>query len=119
MAGEPWKSMQGAPAPGQALIALAELEQGARVLTFDEFGVILLREGDTVRAFWNACPHQYLPLDWRSPGILSADGTKLMCSNHAAIFDARTGAPAEGSIPVSCGLWAIPVAVEGGKVVAA
>jgi nitrite reductase/ring-hydroxylating ferredoxin subunit len=72
--------------------------------------VLLLRRGADVRAFRNLCPHQWLPLTYRSPNVLSADGRRLRCSNHGAEFDVEDGGPVD--VGLSCGLEPIPVQVD-------
>lgn len=111
-----WRTYPAAPGGGIALCALDDMAHTSTrsviVTTANgEFPVLIVRLGSNVLAYVNACPHQYLPLDHRSNRLLSADGTKLMCSNHSAMFDAETGdciaGPAQGSaldpIPVVVG----------------
>jgi len=74
--------------------------------------VLLLRRGPEVRAWRNLCPHQWLPLTYRSPKILSADGRRLRCSNHGAAFRVEDGSPVGASI-TPCGLEAVPVHLDG------
>ncbi|MGK9232842.1 Rieske (2Fe-2S) protein [Inquilinus limosus] len=74
------------------------------------FSMLLVRRGGAVRAFLDACPHAFLPLTWRGRSVLSADGQRLVCSNHFAEFDADSGSPISG--PADCGLDPIPVRVE-------
>jgi len=80
------------------------------------FPMILLRDGDDLRAYVNACPHQYLPLDYRGTNLLSADGTKLLCTAHGASFDKRTGEVIQGA---DCGLDVVPIAIRGRDVIIA
>jgi nitrite reductase/ring-hydroxylating ferredoxin subunit len=82
-----------------------------------EFGpIVVVRSGAEVRAFRNLCPHQWLPLSYRSSNILSADGRRLRCSNHGAEFRVEDGRPLDAALP--CGLEPVPVQVDGrGRVV--
>ena len=80
------------------------------------FPIIVVRSATGLCAYVNACPHQYLPLDYRGGGILSADGSRLMCTNHGAQFDAATGAGVSGH-GLGCALDPVPVRVEDGHVV--
>ncbi len=66
------------------------------------YPVLLHRKNGQVMAFLNACPHQYLPLDFQGPNILSADGTLLMCSMHGAKFTIDDGQCVEGPCMGSC-----------------
>jgi nitrite reductase/ring-hydroxylating ferredoxin subunit len=83
----------------------------------DEFGpIVVVHSGVQVRAFRNLCPHQWLPLTYRSPNILSADGRRLRCSNHGAEFRVEDGRPLDAVLP--CGLEPVPVQVDAeGRVV--
>lgn len=53
--------------------------------------LILHRDGDSVRAWLNICPHAGRRLDW-APGkfLLSKDGL-LVCAAHGASFELREG----------------------------
>ncbi|WP_242494183.1 Rieske 2Fe-2S domain-containing protein [Salipiger sp. IMCC34102] len=75
--------------------------------------MILLRKAEGLRAYVNACPHQYLPLNYRGDQVLSACGTKLLCTVHGASFDADSGAAVEGA---PCGLDPVPVKEENGEI---
>ncbi len=81
------------------------------LLDHDEHGpVVVVRHGEEVKAWRDLCPHQWLPLTYRSPKILSADGTRLRCSNHGAEFSIDDGRPLGGALP--CGLEPVPVHVD-------
>jgi nitrite reductase/ring-hydroxylating ferredoxin subunit len=77
------------------------------------FPVLLVQGADGLRAYVNACPHQFLPLDWRSDRILSPDGRTLRCSNHDAGFDADTGAGLDG-FAQGCALDPVPIEIHDG-----
>lgn len=113
--GPAWRRHPHAPAPGTTLGRLGEIEDpGVRVLTFGTgrrvFSMLVVRRGQAVSAFLDACPHVWLPLSWRGGSLLSADGQRLVCSNHFAEFDAGDGSPVSG--PVDCALDRIPVTVD-------
>mgnify|MGYP000321348019 CR=1 FL=1 len=111
-----WASYPGAPAPGTALCPAGDVpEQGVHSIVVDGFPIILLNRNGQISAFANACPHMYLPLTYRSEGILSADGNKLICSNHDAIFDAETG-EGLGGYGKGCELDMIPVSIVSGTI---
>lgn len=112
-----WRSYRGAPAIGRTLCALDDLpDGGTRAMTFDGFPALFVRKGQAVRAFVNACPHQYLPLDHKGDRLLSADGAILRCTNHSAGFSAETGEGVEGLGLGAC-LDPIPVTVRNDGVV--
>lgn len=114
-----WSDYSSAPAPGTVV---CDAPQADGVLSLSvttasgSFPMLVVRADGALHAYVNACPHQYLPLDWRSSQLVSADGTMLMCSAHGARFDIRTGAALAGA---DCGLDAVPVAVVDGMVVIA
>lgn len=111
-----WKSYDGAPAPGARLCALSEVpEPGVLSLELDGFPLLLASDGAQIKAFVNACPHQFLPLDHRGRKLLSADGTVLRCSNHGAGFLLTTGEGVEGLGLGEC-LDPVPIDVREGTV---
>ena len=92
-----------------AEMLVAQLSSMAQGMTPVEVGgakLLLVRDGDEVRAFEGLCPHAKAPLD---KGAL-CDG-RIICPWHLAAFDARTGALLE---PVAIrGLAAYPVRLAG------
>lgn len=112
-----WIDYASAPAEGTPICALAQVE-GVLSLSLatarGSFPMLLVRAEGRLCAYVNACPHQYLPLDYRGDQLLSADGSMLMCSAHGARFDILTGAAVGGA---DCGLDAVPVTVRDGWVV--
>lgn len=111
-----WTDYASAPPPGTEVAPLVTLGEGATALTVEtakgRFPLIVVRRGRAVHGFVNACPHQYLPLDYRGGAILSADGARLMCSSHGAAFDAATGEGVEGP-GLGCALDPVPLQVAG------
>ncbi len=112
-----WKSYPGAPLEGAVICQLDDTRDGdATCFELDGFPLIILRRGADLRAFVNACPHQYLPLNHKGDRLLSADGATIRCTNHSAGFDADTGEGIEGLGLGAC-LDLIPVSVSRGQVV--
>lgn len=112
-----WASYPDAPAPATRICALRDVPQeGVRSIDLNGFPLLLVVSTDGLRAYVNACPHQFLPLDWRSARILSADGGLLRCSNHDAGFDACTGEGIDG-LGQGCALDPVPIREEGGDLV--
>ncbi len=112
-----WTDYASAPDPGTELCPEHEVRVVHPVVVTTErgsFPVLLLRDGDAIRAFVNACPHQYLPLNYRGDQLLTADGTALICTAHGARFDRHSGAVLEGA---DCGLDPVPVACRDGMVI--
>lgn len=104
-----WRDFPGAPGKGARICAAADLPvAGVASHDIDGFPLLLVASRTGLRAYVNACPHQYLPLDWRSAAILSGDGAMLRCSNHDAGFDACTGQGVDG-LGQGCALDPVPV----------
>ena len=83
------------------------------------FEVILVRVGEEVRGFRNACPHLGVGLDWGDGRCLDADQPGVLrCAMHGARFDADTGACFAGPC-AGRGLAVLPVRIEAGRVVCA
>ncbi|WP_224814704.1 Rieske 2Fe-2S domain-containing protein [Hasllibacter sp. MH4015] len=113
MNSDAWKSFPNAPAPGTRICARAEVPtKGVAAFDLDGFPLLLVASAEGLRAYVNACPHQFLPLDYRSANVLSPDGTLLRCSAHDAGFDALSGAGVDG-FGQGCALDPVPVRHEG------
>ena len=54
-------------------------------------GLVIVRQGDQIYAYENACPHIGTPLDWTPNRFLSTDGLHLICATHGAEFTINTG----------------------------
>lgn len=107
-----WKSWPGVPTYGSILCPRSGIPDGGTLcLLQDEFPIVLVRKGDSVKAYVNACPHQYLPLNHRGDKLLSADASILRCTNHNAGFSSDTGEGVEGLGIGGC-LDAIPVKID-------
>lgn len=78
------------------LIALDRIPDGgfaeaSAMIDGDAESLILYREGDRVRAWFNICPHTGRRLDW-TPGrfLMSPDGL-LVCARRGATFELGRG----------------------------
>jgi len=113
-----WKSYSGAPAEGTVLCGLSDIpDPGTLCIDISGFPILLCCRGGSVTAFVNACPHQYLPLDYKGDHLLSADCMIIRCTNHEAGYDADTGEGVEG-FGIGCELDAIPVTILDGGLIA-
>lgn len=74
------------PAGWRAVARLSELPEGLSDVSIGRHLVLLLREGDRVRAYQGLCPHQFARL---ADGLL-IDGA-LQCPHHLARFDLEDG----------------------------
>ncbi len=103
------------------LAQLSEIEDGAAKGIDSEdgrAGLILLRHGQTVRAFVNACPHQGTPLEIMPDRFLDATGRFLVCATHGARFRIEDGTCVAGPC-LGASLVSVPIRVEGGQVLRA
>lgn len=112
-----WRSYPGAPVPGTPVCALADIQTiGTKSVELAGYPLLLVRGAAGLRGFVNACPHQFLPLDWRSDNVLSPDGKRLRCSNHDAGFDAASGEGIDGH-GAGCALDPVPLAIQADMIV--
>jgi nitrite reductase/ring-hydroxylating ferredoxin subunit len=107
----------GAPAP---LVTLAALPDGVpseheAVVDGDAESLILLREGDRVRAWFNICPHAGRRLDWAPGKFLVSKSGDLVCAVHGATFARVDGRCIAGPC-VGESLREVPVEVRDGGV---
>lgn len=109
-----WKHLPGAPEEGTLICQVDEVTPVYSV-DLNGFPILLLRTAAGLRAYVNMCPHQHLPMEWRSKEILSADGKIVRCSNHDAGFDAITGEGVTG-FGANCSLDAVPVTEQAGEI---
>jgi len=78
------------------LIGLDRLADGAfaaveATLDGDAESVILYRDGDSVRAWLNICPHAGRRLDWAPGQFLKGKDGLLVCAAHGASFELKRG----------------------------
>lgn len=108
-------------AAGTVFARLEELPDGAARavdLNPDEFPPLtglLVREGETVHAFLNRCPHAGRPLGLGGGRFLTPDGELLQCLAHGALFEKHTGLCIAGPC-LDESLRRLPVTVVAGEV---
>jgi nitrite reductase/ring-hydroxylating ferredoxin subunit len=107
-----WRTYSSAPAVGTAICRLDAIpEPGTLGVDLAGFPILLARSGALLRAYVNACPHQFLPLNYRGERVISADGTVLRCTSHGAGFRLADGEGVEG-LGLNCALDPLPVIVD-------
>lgn len=78
--------------------------------------ILVIRIGNTIRAYENACPHQGTPLETFDGRFFTTDQNRLLCSTHGAEFRFEDGHCVKGPC-IGRALTAIPVFVgENGAV---
>lgn len=55
--------------------------------------IFLVRKSGRIYAWENACPHYAngARMNWKKDAFLSADGSRIMCSAHGALFEITSG----------------------------
>ena len=80
---------QTADSDGPVLCRLEDIEDGgAKGFEFDHRGerldIFIVREGRSLYAYENFCPHIGTPLDWTPDRFLDAAGANFLCATHGA-----------------------------------
>lgn len=75
----------------------------------------LVRRGERVYAYVNACPHARRPLNWQPGRFLDPSGQHILCTGHGALFEVETGLCVAGPCP-GTGLRSLSVRIERGSV---
>lgn len=63
---------------------------------YGQFGVIAVRQGESVVAYVNSCPHIGAPLEMQPNAFLNAEKTHIQCSTHGALFRINDGVCVSG-----------------------
>lgn len=87
--------------PTMVLTPLHALPQGELVehevvLAGELESVLLLREGDQVKGWYNQCPHAGRRLDYAPGQFLRAGNGELVCPVHGATFELAAGSCTAG-----------------------
>ncbi len=93
---EAWRNYNNAPQEGAIICSSLSIQEGKAhclniVSNDDPFPVIVTRNDGEIYCYVNICPHQYLPLNYRTDNIISSDTQQFLCSAHGAAFDIKTG----------------------------
>lgn len=108
---------------GVRLIALADIADGAArgfvlQLRAGRFHGFVVRRGETVCGYVDACPHMGLPLAKALDDYLTPDASRIACGWHGAVFAVEDGRCLGGPC-VGTSLTPWPVAVVDGAVTTA
>lgn len=82
-----------------------------------EVEIFVVRRGGDAVAYVNDCPHQHLPLNWKTDVFLTLDRARILCVMHAATFDIASGEMLSGPHCPGCRLTPVPVRVADGAVI--
>ena len=78
---------------------------------------LLVNYKGTFFAYRNRCPHVGITLDWVDNQFFSVDGRYLMCANHGAVFEPKTGDCIWGPC-AGLALQSVSLEIEGEKIFA-
>jgi nitrite reductase/ring-hydroxylating ferredoxin subunit len=78
-------------------------------------GLFAVRQRDRVFVYVNSCPHIGVPLNWIPDRFLSADGSRIVCSNHGATFRVEDGRCIGGPC-LGDQLETVPVQIRDGEI---
>ena len=53
--------------------------------------VLVVRRGERLFAYADACPHHGTPMAWRKDAYLNAAADRIVCAAHGAQFEVETG----------------------------
>ncbi|MBO9873932.1 MULTISPECIES: Rieske (2Fe-2S) protein [Xanthomonas] len=93
-----------------------ELAEAEALIGGEAESLLLYREGDTVRAWLNVCPHAGRRLDWAPGQFLKSREGHVVCAAHGAAFELQGGLCVSGPCRGQS-LHAVPVEVRAGQVV--
>ena len=87
--------------PRAALIAFDAIEDGGlaeveATVAGDAESLILHRDGESVRGWFNVCPHAGRRLDWAPGKFLKTKDGLMVCAAHGASFELAGGACVAG-----------------------
>ena len=82
-----------------------------------ELEALLVNFEGTFFAYRNRCPHVGITLDWVDNQFFSTDGRYLMCANHGAVFEPKTGDCIWGPC-AGLSLQSVSLEIEGEKIFA-
>lgn len=110
----------GSGAGGEVLCRLADLEAtGAKSVSRGRWpevpDIVVVRDGDAVRAYENACPHIGTPLETVPDRFLDQERAHLVCTIHGARFRVSDGFCVRGPCRGDA-LKAVAVVVAAGEV---
>jgi len=105
---------------GSRLVPLSQIDDGGfaeveATIDGDAESLILHRDGDTVRAWLNICPHAGRRLDWAPGQFLKSREGHLVCAVHGATFELSGGVCVAGPCRGES-LRAVAVAIKDGNV---
>ena len=78
-------------------------------------GYMVIRQGEAIFVYVNACPHIGLPLDLKPGRFLNTRGDRILCSTHGALFRIEDGVCLSGPCTGDA-LEAVPAKIRDGVI---
>lgn len=78
--------------------------------------VFAVRKGDEVFVYMNACPHEWVAMDFRKDYFLSGNGEEIVCYAHNAHFTIENGFCTTGPC-INKELIKVPLRIEDGAII--
>jgi len=108
------------PKPGTELCPLDDLpDPGAKGFYYgtgsQTYGIIVVRRGNEIFGYLNACPHQMTPLEMLPDRFFTRDKRHLLCTTHGARFEPETGKCVSGPCK-GASLRTYPLAIKDGVI---
>ena len=106
--------------PTRPICRIADIPDG-EFRGFDPLGegrdtMFVVRKGGMLFAYRNHCPHyDRARMAWKKNEFLNADGSRIMCAGHGALFRIEDGACVEGPCPGQS-LFSVAIEVRDGEV---
>jgi nitrite reductase/ring-hydroxylating ferredoxin subunit len=117
-----WDAFPNAPGSGAFVCNTDDVpDREARTYLFgegpDAFSMVVTRRDDELRAYVNYCPHRQSPLNTTAEParLMTADGERLICAHHMAMFCPLTGLCVEGPARGD-NLVSVPLDIRGSAV---
>ena len=93
-------------------------ESGARGFDLPQASILAVKKSGRIFTYFNSCPHQQLPLEWKRHEFLDNEGNFLKCSNHGALFNIHDGLCIQGPCKGDT-LESLPYTLENGSIMIA
>ena len=78
--------------------------------------LLVVRQGERLFAYADACPHHGTPMAWRKDAYLNAAGDRIVCSAHGALFEITSGRRTPGPCPGEALTPVPPIVADNGQV---
>ncbi|KAA0873658.1 Rieske (2Fe-2S) protein [Nitrincola tapanii] len=100
----------------QKICLLQDLpDQQVRGFDLEQAAILVYRQGETLRAFHNLCPHRGIRLEWQPQVFMDVEQQFIQCATHGALFQPLSGECIAGPCPGEF-LQRLPIHLQGQEV---